>query len=301
MSKLSLYFKGILMGISDIIPGVSGATMALITGIYPSFVKAISSLDFALLKSALKFDIKAVKEKIDLSFILPLAAGLVTSLLLFSRFVHYLLLHHEVYLWSFFFGLILASSYLLSQSIQWRFKNLVFILSGVTLGLSFSMLKSLSFETSHLVLFFSGIVAISAMMLPGISGSFVLVLLGQYHYVTGALKGLTAGDADYIGLLIFSSGCLSGLIFFSKLLKFLLENYEVQVYSLMTGVVMGSMIKLWPWKSEGSFYVVPKWPFEIETHEMSLSLFWMISGLLSIFILSFYSKKMSHTVVDLKA
>jgi putative membrane protein len=246
--KVLLFLKGFLMGVCDIIPGVSGGTIAFITGIYDKLVHSITLFNKDLLKAVLNFDIGTVKKHVPWGFLIPLGSGIAMALISTSRLVHYLLNHHAIYTWSVFTGLILASVVFLSKEIQWKkFENLIIFLIG-TLGAYF-LVGMIPVQTpeSYLFIFFSGCVAISAMILPGISGSFILLLLGKYAYITGALRNPFVGE-NFTILIFFALGCGVGILAFSRLLDFLLLKYQQAIFSLLTGFILGALRKIWPWK-----------------------------------------------------
>ncbi|NQZ31379.1 MAG: DUF368 domain-containing protein [Oceanospirillaceae bacterium] len=232
------------MGAADAVPGVSGGTVAFITGIYQELIGSLSKLGPAAVKVLFTQGISAAWRFINGSFLLTLAMGMLTSLVLLSNIVLYLLAAYPQMLWGFFFGLICASSLVLSKSIEnWDLKNIaMFILGGVSsyvlTGMSSSVL-----EPSLINVFFAGMVAICAMILPGVSGAFILLMLGLYSYILGALKSI-----DILIIVTFAAGCFSGLLCFSKVLNWLFSHYKNLTMALLTGFLAGSLNKVWPWK-----------------------------------------------------
>ena len=241
--------KGFAMGMADIVPGVSGGTIALITGIYDELIATISSVNKSFFQKLLNWDLKAIKEHLNLSFILPLFLGIISAIFLMSRLMHFLMGTYPVYTWSLFFGLILASVLIVGKMIP----NLLsprhmclLLLGSVVGGVAVSLIPVQTPDTPALF-FLSGCIAICAMILPGISGSFILLILGKYLPVTAALKNPFLED-NLLIIIVFSLGCLTGLLSFSKVLNFLLSRYHSLTMSVLTGFMLGSLKKIWPWK-----------------------------------------------------
>lgn len=229
---IGFFLRGMLMGISDVIPGVSGGTMALITGIYPRLIKAISDSTRVLSKNFFK-ELK----KLDYALLIPLATGIGIAILSFSHLLDYLLESFASITYAFFFGLILASAYYVFKSSS-RFKTigLVYLLLGSIIGYFIVGLNQFLSASSLLILFFSGMIAICAMILPGISGAFILLLLGQYEIVISAIKELA-----FVKLVVFGIGAVIGLLSFSKILDLLLKKYKSPTMSFLTGLMIGTL------------------------------------------------------------
>lgn len=249
--NVKTFFIGIFMGMADIVPGVSGGTVAFIMGVYPRFIHALSQLKINLISLVFKGQFKKALEQIDFFFLVSLGTGILSAIILSSRLIHYLLNSFPIQTWSFFIGLIVASTlYLILQNKKsfkvnhWCFMALGFIGSYWLTGLS-------AFNTgeSFLNYFLVGGLAITAMVLPGISGSFMLVMMGKYKAIIGMLKAPFADD-NLLYLAVFSLGCLAGLIGFSKLLKYLLSRFYFSILSGLIGVMLGAVRKLWPFKHE---------------------------------------------------
>jgi len=228
------------MGVADIIPGVSGGTIALITGIYERLVFGIRDIDFKFLLFALRGDLKRAKENfldIDLALFVPLLSGLGVSFLLFARVIDFFLNAFPALTFAFFFGLILASARTVFAKIKNRDALTVgFIGLGLFLGVAITLLNPVKSNPSPLVIMGSGMVAICAMILPGISGAFLLLILGQYEFIVRALHNL-----DFATLAIFNVGTISGIILFSRLLAFLLKKHESRVLGFLTGLMIGGL------------------------------------------------------------
>ena len=246
---LKIYLSGLLMGAADVVPGVSGGTIAFILGVYDRLISALSRVNKDSVKMLLKADFKALWLYFDGTFLLLLGSGILTSIFILAGFVTYLLEVYPSYLWSFFFGLILASAKLLINQIQgFNWRHFLIIVLGAGVGMSLSLLVPTQFNTSLSMVFFSGMVAICAMILPGISGSFLLLMMGMYGFILSAIKSF-----DLLVISIFSAGALIGLLSFSKILNYLLNRARFMTLAALTGVMLGALVKVWPWK------VVTKW------------------------------------------
>lgn len=248
-SKYSLMLKGFSMGVADIVPGVSGGTIALITGVYTRLIESISRVNKDFVKLIINLKIKQAMGHIDAAFLFPLLAGIALAIISMSRIVHYLLEHYAVYTWSLFFGLILSSIIFLFKKIgnPKSLGTILFLCLGTAFGYMVVSLTPSYTSNTSLSLFIAGSIAICAMILPGISGSFILLILGKYMYVTGAIKNpFMAGSLETIA--VFALGCLVGILSFSKLLNFLLNKYHSQTMAILTGFMLGSIKKIWPWR-----------------------------------------------------
>lgn len=232
------------MGAADIVPGVSGGTVAFITGIYARLLGSIRAFDLIALQSLVRGDFKGVWEKVDGTFLTALLLGIATSVLTLARLFSWLLEYHAVPLWAFFFGLILASALILVRQVgRWNFARSVNLLLGSGVAIAIALSPVAGLDATWPAIFFSGFLAICAMILPGISGSFILVLLGMYGTVLAAVKSL---DLLLIG--IFACGAAAGLLCFSRLLYWLLSRYQQGTMALLTGFLFGSLMVVWPWK-----------------------------------------------------
>tara|TARA_B110000967_G_C18852143_1_gene545205 strand:- start:913 stop:1854 length:942 start_codon:yes stop_codon:yes gene_type:complete len=242
--NLLLFLKGIAMGAADVVPGVSGGTIAFVSGIYIELIDTIKSLNIAALKVLRSQGLAAAWRHINGNFLVVLLSGILTSLFSLAVVMQFLLAEHPLPLWSFFVGLIAGSViYLLRQHpiTQWR-DALLFAL-GVAAAWGVSVAPAVQLEGSHTTMFFAGSIALCAMILPGISGSFILVLLGLYPVFIGAIAGF---QIDI--LVVFGLGGILGLMFFSRLLSWLLAHYEATVIATMCGFLVGSLNIIWPWK-----------------------------------------------------
>lgn len=238
-----LYAKGIAMGAADVVPGVSGGTVAFISGIYDELLRSIASVPRAL-GLLLRGRVAAAWQAANATFLVVLLAGILTSVVSLARLITYLLEHQPIPVWSFFFGLILVSTHLVSREIQrWNWTRVVSFVLGAAFAYWITVVSPMQWSNDPLSLFFAGAIAICAMILPGISGSFILVLMGLYSFVLGAVKNL-----DLLVLMIFASGCLVGIVSFAGFLRWLLARWRDLTLAFLTGLMLGSLNKIWPWK-----------------------------------------------------
>ncbi len=237
------------MGIADLIPGVSGGTIAFITGIYDQVLAAVASLDreaFAALLRGRIFDFMA---RIHLRFIVTLGSGILLAIFTLASVMNWLLNHHPVLTWATFFGLILASIPVLFKNLPQprKIATWVWILFGIVLGYMCVSLIPVDTPNDKWFIFLCGIIGITAMILPGISGSFLLLILGKYEYITSAVKAPFA-EGNFLILVVFALGTATGLLGFSKLLKWFLDHHKNATMALLTGILIGTLKKVWPWK-----------------------------------------------------
>ncbi len=236
--------KGMAMGAADVVPGVSGGTIAFITGIYEELISTISGVNFSLITTWKEKGFKAMWHQLNGPFILALFTGILISFFSLMRAAKYLLENHPIMIWSFFFGLVLASIWYVGKQIpRWNIKIVFALIIGAGVAFYIVSLPPMAAKESNLYIFFSGAIAICAMILPGISGAFILVLLGAYKRLTDAVH-----DFDFQTLGIFAVGAVIGLLSFSKILKWLFVHYSSITLAVLTGFIAGSLNKIWPWK-----------------------------------------------------
>jgi len=248
---LLLYLKGVSMGGADVIPGVSGGTIAFISGIYEELINSIKAIDAAAIRLLLTFQLAAFWKHINGNFLITVLAGIVTSLLSLARLMTYLLDNHPIAIWSFFFGLILVSSPLIMRDIhQWKAQTILAFVVGIAVAYAITVLSPTETPTNLFFIFFCGALAICAMILPGISGAFVLLLIGKYEYMTTALI-----DFNIPVIIVFVIGCLLGLVGFSHVLSWILTHYRYPTLALLAGFMIGSLNKVWPWKEVVAYRV----------------------------------------------
>jgi len=239
-----LYAKGLAMGLADLVPGVSGGTIAFISGIYDELLGTIASLDLGLLRGLRRSGILGTWREANLTFLLVLVAGIATSAVLFAGTLHWLLEHKPVELWGFFFGLVAASIPLVGKYVgTWRPRTWVLGAVGAAFAVFLTSLPPLVQSDAPAFLAVCGAIAISAMILPGISGSFILLILGAYAPVIAAIKGL-----DLVRIAAFGAGMIVGLLGFSRVLRWLLDRHRGPTLAILTGFLLGSLNALWPWK-----------------------------------------------------
>ena len=242
---LVIGLKGMAMGAADVVPGVSGGTIAFISGIYEELLTSISNINFKLLKTLKTDGIKVAWKQVNGSFLLALFMGVFVSIISLAKTIKWLLENEPILLWSFFFGLVLASIiYIGKQISKWNFIAFAILTIGVFVAYYITTLNPLVTENSSLLfMFLAGSIAICAMILPGISGAFIMVLLGAYKPILSAVN-----DRDYKTVAIVFLGAIVGLLSFSKILKWLFANYKNYTLAVLTGFIVGSLDKIWPWK-----------------------------------------------------
>lgn len=256
---LTIYLKGMMMGLADLVPGVSGGTIALITGVYIEFIETLNQLHPRLLKLLYQKGFSSFWQAVNGSFLICVFGGILTSIVLFSSLIQWLLTNEQVLLFSFFFGVLLASLVILRKQIpQWNRRHLLYLITGIIIAYSSTQMVPTATEIDSVYLFFCGFIAISAMILPGLSGAYLLLILGAYgrilELVQEAIRGLSNFSlADllptYGALLLFVAGIITGLLTFSRILKWFLHHYPSQSMALLLGLMMGAMHKIWPWQA----------------------------------------------------
>lgn len=241
----NLFLKGIAMGVANVIPGVSGGTIALITGIYEELIDSLKSFDKKALKYILSFKINEFIDYTNLYFIIAVFGGSIFSVFSIANLFKFLFSNYPLFIWSFFFGLIIASIFFVGKKInKWDKSSVIALAIGTTIALSFTNISPASENDNLFFVFFCGIIGISGMMLPGLSGSFILILLGNYEL----LLVKAVADLNIIILTVFFLGSLFGLLSFSHLLSWLLKKYKDQTLAILTGFITGSLAIIWPWK-----------------------------------------------------
>ncbi|MFA7050236.1 MAG: DUF368 domain-containing protein [Patescibacteria group bacterium] len=244
--KINIFLKGFAMGAVDIIPGISGGTMALILGIYEKIILELKKINFKNLRNLLSKK-QEDKEKIDLNFLIFLFLGIITAIVSLARLIHYLLQNYPNQLYGFFLGLILASIFLLLPKNFYRNKHYLFLIPGFIIAWLISSSGSLNSSNTYFNIFLSGFLAICAMILPGISGSFILLILGKYEFMISVLKNPFINN-NLFYILIFAFGCLLGLLSFVKLLGFLFKKHKEQSLAVLIGFMAGALKKIWPFQ-----------------------------------------------------
>ncbi len=290
---LVISLKGLAMGAADAVPGVSGGTIAFISGIYEELISSISNINISLFKTLFSKGLKAFWEQLNGNFLLALTSGILISFISFMKLAKYLLENHPILIWSFFFGLIVASIYFVGKQVsKWSITAIIALIIGAGVAFYITKLPALAANESSLFLFFAGAIAICAMILPGISGSFILIILGAYKTFSNAIH-----DADIKRFFIFAAGAIVGLLSFSRVLKWLFKHYHNVTLALLAGFIFGSLNKVWPWKKTLTWHTNSKGietpvlqesvsPFSFDGEsQLTLSIILMIIGFLTIFIL----------------
>ncbi|WP_396634956.1 DUF368 domain-containing protein [Maribacter sp. R86514] len=237
--------KGMAMGIAELVPGVSGGTIAFVTGIYEEFITSINNLNLKTLKVLKEEGFKMFWEKLNGNFLLALLIGMMISIFSLSKVIAWLLEEHPIVTWSFFFGLVLASVIFVAKSIKkWNVLAIVLFIIGTASAFYITTLPPSTSSGSLPFIFLSGAIAICAMVLPGISGSFILVLLGSYKTVLEAVN-----EKDFGIIITFAFGAAFGILSFARILKWMFTNYKDATLAVLTGFILGSLNKIWPWKN----------------------------------------------------
>ncbi|MEA4868163.1 MAG: DUF368 domain-containing protein [Bacteroidia bacterium] len=297
LKYLLTFIKGIGMGAADVVPGVSGGTIAFMTGIYEELIDSLRSIDHAAISLLLKGKVNEFWLKINGKFLLTLFSGILLSIFTLARLMGYLLIHHPVPLWSFFFGLIIASAiFILKHIDKWRIPYVLALVAGIAIAAWISLVSPGETTEELWFVFVSGMIAICAMILPGISGSFILLLMGKYAFMMTAIK-----DFNIAVIVVFALGAGLGLISFSHFLGWLLKRYYKTTIALLSGFMAGSLVKVWPWKkpsglAEGiDFPAMPSYYEQITGNDpqLFLAVLFLLIGVLLVWGLEIAAKKMN--------
>ncbi|WP_321996911.1 DUF368 domain-containing protein [Draconibacterium orientale] len=292
----TLILKGMGMGAADVVPGVSGGTIAFITGIYEELINSIKSINLTAIKLLLSFKLAEFWKAINGTFLISVFIGVGISVFSLAKGLEYLLHHYPILVWSFFFGLIVASAIYVARSIKrWKADTIIGGLAGIVIAYMITVISPAEVENpSYWFIFISGMIAICAMILPGISGSFILVLLGMYKFILGEV-----GDLNFVVIGIFMVGAAIGIIAFSNVLSWLLKKYHNTTIALLAGFMVGSLNKVWPWKEEASEIdlgrnILPGTYEQITGHEAWLlgAIVLAIAGFALIFVVEGIGKKL---------
>ena len=250
---LMVTLKGACMGAADVIPGVSGGTIAFIMGIYDEFVGSIASINAEAMKLLFKGQFKAFWKHINGTFLVSIVLGIGISVVLIAGLMQTLLTVYPIQTWAFFFGLIVTSSIFILRGISgWKLREILFLILGGVLGVTVCTLSPTQTPDALWFIFLSGAIAICAMILPGISGSFILLILGKYQYIMAAISGLVAGEnfgQNLLILCVFLVGAVVGILGFSKFLHWLLARWNKETLIVLAGFIIGSLVKVWPWSN----------------------------------------------------
>ncbi len=279
--------KGAAMGAANVIPGVSGGTVAFITGIYERLINAIKAFDHKAVMLLLKFQFREFASKVDLFFLMPLGAGVFVSILSLAKLLEYLLENHEVHVFAFFFGLILASIYFVGKLVKcWCPRSVMAFVVGAGVAVAIGFIPPAEESTNALYLFICGMAAISSMIIPGISGSFVLLIMGNYLLVLTSISGLAKDPGASIRVLVpFGLGCAIGIVALSHFLSWLFKRFHDAAVALMTGFVAGSLLIIWPWKEPAETVTKPSGEVKIISYDRFLPDFGDTQTLLAVGLL----------------
>lgn len=304
MRYLLLYLKGMMMGAADLVPGVSGGTIALITGIYQELLKSINAISWEVLKKLQKEGLKAAWKQINGAFLLPLFGGILSAILLLSRLLEWLMINEPIGLWSFFFGLLVASIlFLIKTEMDFKIRSFLYLLLGATVSYLITLLTTVATEAPLWYLFLAGFIGISAMILPGLSGAYILFVMGVYQTIVSHVRQAQDLIVDFSQekffqvatvLGIFILGIVVGIKVFAKFLSWLLNRYPEQSIAVLIGLMLGALNKVWPWQNklpklqantpELTVAVLPQ-NFEGATPEIGKAVFLMFLGFVLLFAL----------------
>lgn len=296
--RILLFLKGMAMGASDVVPGVSGGTIAFITGIYERLIHAIKSININNLKLFFTGKFKEFWKNIDGGFLLCVLAGIAVSFLSLAKLITYLIAEYPTFVWAFFFGLILASTIFVGRKVKWNWKSVLAFLIFATVSFMITSPENapLAQNDSYWYIFVCGAIAICAMILPGISGSFILVLLGEYMFMLESLTNL-----DIVVIMIFAAGAIIGILSFSHVLDWLFKHFEAMTLASLTGFMFGSLNKIWPWKETLKTFVNRKGETEPLVQKNILpnqfdsqlvyTILLIVLGLAIIFVIEYIAKK----------
>ena len=279
------------MGIANVIPGVSGGTIALITGIYEDLINSLKSFDTKSLKLITSIDILGFIKHTNLYFLLAVFGGSIVSVFSIASLFKYLFIHYPILIWSFFFGLIIASIYFVGKRIsKWNTTTIISLAIGTLVAISLSFMTPASENDNLFFIFICGIIGISGMMLPGLSGSFILILMGNYELLM--VTAIT--ELNILLLSVFFLGSAFGLMSFSHILSWVFKHYKNQTLALLTGFILGSLSIIWPWKEVAESIIIKgkekiiayNWYFPNELNtETILAILLILVGILSVYAL----------------
>ncbi|WP_373081681.1 DUF368 domain-containing protein [Zhongshania sp.] len=294
----AVFIRGMAMGAADVVPGVSGGTIAFITGIYDELIESLKSCNIQAVQVLFKSGLTAFWQHINGGFLMSLLLGIATSVLSLARAISYALHHYPVPLAALFFGLIFASALLVYRQIPSGGRQVAWLICGLGFAILIGEIRPADIASTPLNLFLSGALAICAMILPGISGSFILLLLGMYQPVIDAVKSL-----DLLALLSFAMGCGLGLMLFVRLLSWLMHHYRAQLLASLSGILIGSLSIIWPWKLSDSGALLseslaPGWqnvfPWEYAESaepQLAISLALAMTGVILVLLIERFAKK----------
>ena len=290
-----LFLKGIAMGIANVIPGVSGGTIALVTGIYEELINSLKSFDKTAFKYLFKLDFNSFIKYTNFYFISAVFGGSIVSVFSIASLFKYLFNFYPLFIWAFFFGLIFFSIIVIGKTIKkWNLSSISSLLFGLIVAILFTYISPANENDNLLFVFLCGIIGITGMILPGLSGSFILILLGNYELLL--VKAVT--DLNIMILSVFFIGSVVGVIMFSHVLAWLLKKYKDQTLAVLTGFITGSLMLIWPWKKVSNSIIIAGKEKVLEyelffpkdlSAENIIAFSMIIVGIFSVYILEKYS------------
>lgn len=280
MQYLQWIIKGLAMGAADVVPGISGGTLAFILGVYNRLLAAITSFNFIAVRLLFKGRFKTLWRYIDGNFLLCLFCGILLSIFSLASIVSWLLIHRPVPLWALFNGLMLASLPVLFRGMHWNIMRYGLFIGGIAFAIALGSLSPTELTPSLWMFFIAGAIAICAMILPGTSGSFMLLIMGMYAPV---LLAVTAFNLPV--LFTFAAGCVLGLLSFSRFLKWLLRYHYDTSMSFLLGIIIGGFVRIWPWQHENQFFSPIQYQAQIAPHDAVLAVVCFIGGILLMLVL----------------
>ena len=287
--NLVVALKGYAMGAANVIPGVSGGTIALLTGIFNELVEALDALmSLSSWKLLFQGKLKEFWNAVHGTFLLWLAVGVAVSVFSLAKLMEYVFTHHPVQTWAFFFGLIVVSAFFLLTDIKdWKGPDVLWLLAGIALGAMICVLSPSETTSDLWFIGICGAIAICTMILPGISGSFILVLLGKYEYIMKAVS-----DLDWPVLVVFALGCVVGIVAFSKFLHWLMSRYGRQTLIVLIGFTVGALVKVWPWADKAACDAANVLTGDpAGTLHLPGAIIWALAGAVSVLVLELVSRR----------
>lgn len=287
VNNLATALKGFLMGAANVVPGVSGGTVALITGIYHDLIEAINSvMEKDTWTSLFHGEWRRFWKQIHGTFLFFLAIGVVASVVLLAEFMSMAIKEFPIQTWSFFFGLIVASAVIMVRDIKnWKIRDIIFIVIGIALGVAVCTLSPTQTPDDLWFIFITGAVAVCTMILPGVSGSFILLIFGKYEYIMDAIA-----EMNILVLAVFALGCVVGILAFSKLLHILLKHFEKQTMLLLLGFVLGSLVKVWPWANPDAILLSQGMPENMDPMYGAAAI-WCVLGIIVVAVMDILGNK----------
>lgn len=304
---IATFFKGIAMGAANVIPGVSGGTIALITNIFERLINAIKSFDFKALKLLFTGKFKEFAQYVDVWFLVAVFSGVIMAVITLARLFDFLFKNYPVYIWAYFFGLVMASVYFVGKTVsKWKIPVIISFAVGAVIAVTISVLNPATENSGFIYLILCGVAGVCSMILPGLSGSFILFIMGNYQLVV--IDAVNNFDLNILIPVVI--GAVGGLLAFSHLLSWVLKKYRNQTIALLTGFILGSLRILWPWQKpvllmdengsplikDGTNVIVSYQQYLPEnlSQEVILAIFWIFMGIVSITLIEYFAAKQTR-------